>query len=64
MFVAEFLICMASSYCIVMQEKVPVLFKTEQVCLDHAEARLPEVSAGHKYQYAVVRCRKIKGKSV
>ena len=67
MFVAEFLVCLASGQCLVFQETKPVVFKTEAVCLDHAEARLPEVTSqlgGVKYRYAVVRCVKLKGQQI
>lgn len=62
MFIAEFLLCVSSAQCVVLQEVQPVPFTTEEVCLDHAEAKLPELRATMTYSYAVVRCVKLKGK--
>lgn len=64
MFIAEFLLCLASGKCLVLQEAQPVVFTTEEVCLDHAEARLPELKATYTYSYAIVRCVKLKGQRV
>ena len=61
MFIAEFLICLATGQCLVYQEAKPVMFRTEEVCLDHAEAKLGELVKDMKYQYAIVRCVRMKG---
>lgn len=58
MFVAEFLICIAPSLCAIYQEIEPVFFNTEEVCLDHAEAKLRELPKPKGYSHAIVRCIK------
>ena len=64
MFIAEFLICLTTGQCVVFRESAPVRFQTEQVCLAHAEAKLPELAKATGYKYAIIRCVKTKGESV
>jgi hypothetical protein len=61
MFVAEFLICIAVDKCSLFSEKEPVVFKTQEVCIEHAEAKVKDFKP---YKMAIVRCKKLEGKQV
>lgn len=64
MFIAEFLICFSSALCTVYREEMPVGFNSEEVCLDHAQALLPQLTDGSGYKYAIIHCVRLKGERI
>lgn len=64
MFIAEFLICFSTSLCTVYREDKPINFDSEEVCLDHAQALLPQLTDNSGYKYAIIRCVKLKGERI
>lgn len=61
MFLAEYIICFTLTHCLVLADDPPVFFKTEEVCLNHAEAKLKKQIETRKYAYVLIGCKPAKG---
>ena len=62
MFLAEYVICITLTQCLVLQDDPPVFFKTEEVCLNHAEAKLKPQLEKKQYAYVLIGCKAVKGR--
>ena len=61
MFLAQYIICFAASQCMTLRDDPPVFFQTEEVCRNHAQAKIKDYIESKKYAYILVGCLPAKG---
>ena len=62
MFFAEYVLCLTLTHCLILADDPPVFFKTEEVCLAHAEAKITPQLEKQQYAYVLIGCKAVKGK--